>query len=86
MKRCKRTISMFSERVLTVYRSGPLKGLPKYPEDGMKRCVRCRETWTLDDYHRDPKQPDGRRNECKACRKEATEKRKPKPPQLELFR
>lgn len=64
----KRTLPMFSPRVTTVYRSGPLKGLPKYPEDGMKRCVRCREPFAFESFHEDPHQPDGRSNICALCK------------------
>lgn len=38
-----------------------------------KRCSTCREVWPIGCFQRDRKNPDGRRNHCRACRKERRE-------------
>jgi hypothetical protein len=36
-----------------------------------KICIDCEQELPLTTFHRDAKRPDGRRNQCKACRKAA---------------
>ncbi len=38
--------------------------------DRMKRCAACQEWFPVTCFHRDPGNPDFRRNECIACRQE----------------
>lgn len=33
-----------------------------------KRCRLCAVKKTLEEFHKDPRRPDGRRSECSACR------------------
>ena len=38
--------------------------------EGMKRCAKCGETKTLDDFHRSASGHAGRASRCKQCRNE----------------
>jgi len=44
---------------------------------GLRRCSRCRETKSLGDFALSSTNPHGRDNQCKACHKEAHERRNP---------
>jgi hypothetical protein len=37
------------------------------PDAGNKRCIHCKQTLPISDYHCDRTKADGRRNACKRC-------------------
>jgi hypothetical protein len=39
-------------------------------KNGEKWCSTCKDWWPVKCFNADRRMPDGRRNECKACRKE----------------
>lgn len=59
---------------LTAYMAERDANFRRRLERGEKRCQMCRQTKTLDDFHRNRTEPDGRQSRCKVCRKHAETK------------
>ena len=51
----------------------------KYRDPHWKVCIRCYRISPLADYHNSARQPDGKQQYCRECRKEIDAARPPRP-------